>query len=443
VALVYLCGVAIRILYTLGFQRPETMLYADMQLYVDRARRFAAGVPMDRADVTSGFGYPWMLAWLSPDGRTFVPAVIVQLIISCLLPLALGLLGAAAYGRRTALLAIVFGSLYYPFIEYGALFLTEIHFVFWLTLAFAGFLGARRAQTRGRGIACGVGGGIALSVAATFKTLALPAAFVYFVADGVAQALVRGGSAPSLSWPARLKPWVLRGAVAVLAAAPVLGVMSRSCTKASGHFCITGKEMGHDFLLGHYGRIADIEWNAGGGRDMYRFGSPSSHLRAYEQHVRVPFSIADAPANRAEAWRWVSAHPGEAIVLSLDHVYDTLFGPVMWPTMNNPKTWTLAAVSQFVFILFLFVPTVLALARVTRRGWRQTLTSRTFLVFTPIAALLLTVMLATGETRYRIPFDVFFIAIACAYLVSDLTRVDGPGRDAIIPSGTAAARSRS
>jgi hypothetical protein len=438
VALVYLCGVVIRILYTLRIQRPETILYADMQLYIDRARRLAAGIPMDRADVTTGIGYPTLLAFLIPDGHTFGTAVVFQLIISCLLPLALGLLGAAAYGRRTALLAIVFGSLYFPFIEYGALFLTEIHFAFWMTLAFAGFLGAHRFQRRGLAIASGMGGGLALSIAATFKTLALPAAVVFFVVDGVGHALAR--SAPAQPWSARLKPWVLRGAVAVLAAAPVLGLMSRTCSRASGRFCITGKEMGHDFLLGHYGRIADVEWTAPGGHDMYRFGSPSSHLRSYEQHVKVPFSIGDPAANRAEAWRWIKAHPGEAAVLSLDHVYDTMFGPVMWPTMNNSKTWTLAAASQFAFILLLFVPTVLALARVSRRGLRQALASRTALVFAPIAALMITVTLATGEVRYRIPFDAFFITIACAYLVSDLRRVDG---GEITPSETAAARSRS
>ena len=440
VALVYLCGLVIRILYTLRIQRPESIMYADMQLYVDRARRIAAGIPLTGPDVTQGLGYPALLAFMSPDGRTFGPAVILQLVISCLLPLALGLLGIAAYGRRTGLLALVFGTLYFPFIEYGALFLTEIHFVFWMTLAFAGFLGARRLQRRGLAIASGVGGGIALSISATFKTLALPAAFVFFVVDGVAAALARGGSGSAASWSARLKPWVLRGAVAVLAAAPVLGVMSRTCTRASGRFCITGKEMGHDFLLGHYGRIADVEWASPGGRDLYRFGSPSSHLRSYEQHAKVPFSISDPAANRTEAWRWIRTHPGEAAVLSLDHVYDTLFGPVMWPTMNNGKTWTLAATSQFAFILLLFVPTVLALARVTRRGLRQALASRTALVFAPIAALLMTVMLATGEVRYRIPFDVFFITIACAYLVSDLTRVDG---GEVTPSETAADRSRS
>jgi hypothetical protein len=80
----------------------------------------------------------------------------------------------------------------------------------------------------------------------------------------------------------------------------VLGVMSSVCTRVSGRFCVTGKELGHDFLLGHYGRIADIEWNDPG-RDVSKFGSPSSYLRNYQQHVKVPFSIGNAAANKEES----------------------------------------------------------------------------------------------------------------------------------------------
>ena len=54
------------------------------------------------------------------------------------------------------------------------------------------------------------------------------------------------------------------------------------------------------------------------------------------------------------------------------------------------------------------------------------MTSRTALVLAPVVALTITVAIATGEVRYRIPFDVFFIVIACAYASRDLARVDGP-----------------
>jgi hypothetical protein len=68
---------------------------------------------------------------------------------------------------------------------------------------------------------------------------------------------------------------------------------------------------------------------------------------------------------------------------------------------------------------------VLACAHLSKRGWRACLTSRTALVLAPIAALTVTVAVATGEVRYRIPFDIFFIVLACAYVVGDLARVDG------------------
>jgi hypothetical protein len=47
------------------------------------------------------------------------------------------------------------------------------------------------------------------------------------------------------------------------------------------------------------------------------------------------------------------------------------------------------------------------------------------LVLSPVLGLTFTVAMATGEVRYRIPFDVFFIVVACALVVGDLRRVDG------------------
>src|SRR5215831_5079284 len=169
----YACGIALRVLYTFRIQRPEDFIYSDMGLYVSRARRMAAGEPLMPYDVSQALGYPAFIAFLNPHGNDLSSTVAAQLVISCLVPLAVGLLGWAAFGRRTGLLAVVFASLYFPFIDYGALFLAEIHFIFWLALAFAGFLSARRARRRGLAIAAALGGGFAISVAASFKALAL------------------------------------------------------------------------------------------------------------------------------------------------------------------------------------------------------------------------------------------------------------------------------
>ena len=422
VALTYLAGVVLRVLYTFRIQPPESLINSDMYFYVTLANRLAStSEPLRPWDVTHPLGYPALLAFLIAKGGSLAAAVNLQLVVSCLVPLAVGLLGAAAYGRRTGLLAVVFASLYFPFIDFGALFLSEIHFIFWLALAFAAFFAARRAQRLPVALAFAAGGGVALSIAAAFKAVALPAAAVFFVVDGIATASSRPAGAPG--WRVRLRPWLERVAVVVLAAAPLLGVQARVCTRANrGNFCVTGNKMESDFLLGHSGRTEYIKWAEDQGHGFH-FGSPGAYLRHYNDRLNVPFAMTDGGANATWAWRWIARNPGEAIVLSTNHIFDTFFGVAYWPGYEH-ATWPLAHLSQYVFIVFLFAPMIFACAAILRRGARAALTSQTALVLAPVAALILTVTVATGEVRYRIPFDVFLIAIVCAYATSELARAD-------------------
>jgi 4-amino-4-deoxy-L-arabinose transferase-like glycosyltransferase len=425
VALIYLAGIILRVQYTLNVHPPEAQISSDMGLYVGLARKLAGAADQLRPwDVTHPLGYPALVAFLLQGGTSFARVVGVQIVVSCLLPLAMGLLGLATFGRRTALAVVAFASLYFPFIEYGALFLSEIHFILFLTLAFAGLHGARTARRPGVSLALAAGGGVALSIAAALKSVALPAAAAFFALEGLALVLGRAREGAPLPWRAWLKPWLLRGVVVAVAAAPLLGVLARVCTQANrGKFCVTGNKVGADFLLGHYGRIADIQWGSDEG-NSFHFGSPSSHLRHYDIHKTVPFPITDSAANAAEAWRWIFAHPFDAMVISLDHLYDTFFGPSMWPAFDSPS-WAYGHLSQYVFVLFLFVPALFACGAVLRRGARAFAMSRTALVLAPIGALAFTVAVATGEVRYRIPFDIFFIVVACASFVGELAQVDG------------------
>jgi hypothetical protein len=124
VGLVYLCGLAVRVIYTFHIQRPEEFITSDMFFYVSLAQKFAANHgPVDPWDVTHPLGYPALIAFLISGGGSLTRVVNLQLVVSALVPLAVGGLAAAAYGRRTAMIAVLFTSLYFPFIEYGALFL--------------------------------------------------------------------------------------------------------------------------------------------------------------------------------------------------------------------------------------------------------------------------------------------------------------------------------
>jgi hypothetical protein len=425
--LVYFVGIAIRLKYSIDLHPPTAFVHSDMSLYVDLARYFVkTGGPLIPPDVTYPLGFPAFLALLLSGGGSLARAGYVHMLVGCLVPPAVGLLGGAAFGRRTGLLALAFASLYFPFIEYGALFLTEIHSTFWMALAFAGFFGAIRARRRAVSLALAAAGGVALSLAIAMKNVALPAALVFFAVEGLALLLARPtAGAPSPSRWSRLRPWLLRGTLVAVGAAPLFTTQAVICTRANrGSFCFAGNKPAADFLLGHYGRIADIEWVGFEGGHSFRFGSPGVLLRHYDEHKRVPWTIWDNRANAAEAWRWIRAHPLDAITLSLDHVYDTFFGTSMWPTFNH-GTWPWADLSQYVFVLLLFIPTLLACARIVRSGgMRGFLTSRAALVLSPLLGLTVTVAIATGEVRYRIPFDIFFIAVAGAFVSGELRGKD-------------------
>jgi hypothetical protein len=432
-ALVYLVGIALRIRYTIDIHPPTAFVASDMSFYVDLARRLLAQHgPAGPWDLTHPLGFPAFLAILLAHGGTLAQAGYAQLVVSCLVPPAVGLLGWAAFGRRTGLLALGAASLYFPFIEYGALFLSEIHFTLWLSLAFAGFLGAIGARRRVVSLGLAAAGGLALSVAISMKNVGLLAALGFFAVEGVALLSSRpadGASprSPSPSWRARLRPWLLRGALVAVGAAPLMGVMTTVCTRANGgNFCFAGNKPAADFLLGHYGRIETLDWQPPGGRS-FGFSSPGSILRHYDGRPKVPWSITDNRANSAEAWRWIRAHPFEAVVLSLDHIYDTFGGSAMWPSFNY-QSWPFAHLFQYVFLVLLFIPTLFACGRIAKEGARAFLVSRTALVLSPVVALALTVAIATGEVRYRIPFDVFFIAVVCALVGGELRSKDPAGR---------------
>jgi hypothetical protein len=430
VLLAYFVGIALRVKYTIDIHRPEDFLGSDMSMYVQHARRLIqSGGAAGPWDVMHPLGFPAFLAFLLAGG-SLTRAAYAQLVVSCLVPGAVGLLGAAAFGRRTGLLAVVFASLYFPFIEYGALFLSEIHFVLWLALAFAAFLGAIDAQRRAVSLWLAGAGGLALSVAIAMKNVGLLAAVAFFAAEGVGLLLARRADRPEPP-PARwtpLRPWLVRGALVAIGAAPLMGVMTRVCTAAnSGQFCFSGNKPAADFLLGHYGRIEGLDWMPIDGIGV-GFVSPGVVLRHYEGHPKLPWMIEDNAANAAEAWRWIAAHPLDAAVLSLDHIYDTFFGVAMWPSFGQ-SSWPFAHLSQYVFVVLLFVPTLFAFARVARGGLRRLFASRAALVLSPAGALAITVAIATGEVRYRVPFDIFFIVVACALAVGELQARDPQARE--------------
>jgi hypothetical protein len=419
---IYCVGVAFRVIATFVTHRPENIIFSDMALYVDVAHALQKSSiwALSPNQVTHPLGFPILLSWLLPADGTYLPATLLQLTVSSLVPLAIGLLGAASFGKSTGYVGVALASVYFPFIELGSVYVTEIHFIFYMALGFAALLAATQTRTRGRRLTLAFFGGLALSIALTMKALALPATAAFFLVYAFGALGVRGKAQVRDHW----RTWFGIAAMTLLGALPIASTHSAICTHANrGTFCIAGNKSSADLLLGHSGRVKIITWK--GQHSAFSFASPGAYQRGYLKLMDVPFDVFDGPANTRMALKWIAAHPSQAAILSLNHVYDAFLGPAMWPSIDR-RTWPLGDLFQQLFVLFLLFPLACILKRECRPGLRSFVSSRVLLTLSPLVGLIVTLMIATGEIRYRVPFDMFIMVVVGAQWIGRLRAVPPP-----------------
>jgi hypothetical protein len=262
----------------------------------------------------------------------------------------------------------------------------------------------------------GIGAGILLFAATAMKVVALPAV-LGFCAVHLLLAREVGFTRRGL---------VLGGLIVGLL--PGIALLSHRVTEAnSGRRFLVSNKGAADFLLGHYGRIAGIRWHNPRDGTMFEFGSPSAFQRGYTEVRDVPFAMTDVDKNASAAWQWIRQHPGEALVLSLEHVYDTFLGSFPWPSASADDVWKLTEGFHFAYVGLLLLPALLRCYDVMRaEGVRGFLRSREFLILSPLIGVLAAVFVATGEARYRIPFDCCIILVAIQFYRSLSIRVTSP-----------------
>ncbi len=428
----YVLGVVARWRFICVLHDPREYIWSDMKLYVELGTRFAAS---DHAATTRDVIFPpgeaKVFAWLIAADPTLALAVRYQLLITALLPLAILALGWVAFGKSTGRAALLASSFYFPFIDYGGYFLTEIPMALLMTLTAALFLWAIRRRSP-LGIALGaLGAGAVCSAAMAFKFVALPAMLclvAVFVAfhrhDGAdlkgCRASARHGrdavDSPALGGRRLSRKLRILAAAALIAGTlPLSAAMSYRCTTGNGgRFCLVSNKGPADFLMGHYGRFELLRWNDGD--HWQESGSPSAHQRGYRNTTEVPFAISDGERNSAQAWGWIRANPGPALVLSVEHVYDLFFGALPWPTVTDPQWWHLSEAFHFLFIVLVLMPVLFLCFDILRRdGLAKLLASRELLVLSPVFGVMAAVFIATGEPRYRVPFDGFLLVLAVEF----------------------------
>ncbi len=399
----YLGGIWLRWMYILHKHDPRDFVYSDMKMYMRLAQNLANPDHIPTAlDVTHPPAMSMTLAWFLENYPDLQELVYLQLGVSILVPLSVGLLGLAAFGRKTALWAIAVSSLYFPFIDYGGYFLAEIYMMLLIPLCMALYLWAATAKRLAVRIAFAVAAGGVLFVAFSFKMVAIPG----LVGFAIVHLLFYKGP--------RFRVKAAAFAIMLLTALPGAMQLQKRCTEVTGFFCVGSNKSGADFLMGHYGRVRSIRWKPkkGGSR---RFGSPAAVQHGYSWRRTVDFSITDREQNMAAAWGWIRENRFKALVLSTEHVTDAFGVNLPWPSWAT-DWWAVSQAAQYIFLVFFGLPAIFRFIDIARRrGFIDMMRSMELSVISPYFGLALAVFIATGEARYRLPFDAVGIVVGLQF----------------------------
>lgn len=417
----FLCGAVWRGLYVLKFHDIRSHADSDMRMYLNLAKKFATpGFVPKIDDITHPPATAMLFSWFYRHDETYQSLAYFQTVITCLVPLAVAAFALAVFDRRTATWALIVSSLYFPFIDYGGYFLSEVYMILLNPLTAALFIASAKQKTIPRVVAVGLVAGVAFWVSMAFKMVAFPAMLGFC----------------SLYWlfsrDASRKFKTIAVLTLFLGAAPGTIALSARCTKANeGHFCLVSNKSPADFLLGHYGRIQSLTWKVPSINYHVSFGNPSAYQHGYRETPTVAFKLTDGPQNNAAAWGWIRTHRIEALVLSIEHVYDTFCGGLPWPSIAD-AVWPASEGFHFIYLVFLLVPSLtLCLDVIRRQGLRKFLESRELLVLSLVFGLVAAVAAATGEPRYRIPYDSVFILLAIRFYL-DFNQQRTPASEAIV-----------
>jgi hypothetical protein len=402
----YIGGVLWRWLHLYRSHDPRAAVYSDMQVYINAARKLAIeGYQLGPLDVTHPPATSWLFAQLYQLDPTFYKLMILQFVVSALIPLALAALAWVAFDQVCAAWAMAISSGYYYHVEYAGFFLSEVYMMLLIPVIMALYLLAVRSKRWSNTVVFGVLAGVCFFVAMSFKTVAGPAIFGFCVVHWLFTTGIKR----------RVKTIAL--VTTGLAAIPGMLMVSKRCTEANrGKFCVNSNKSAADFLLGHYDRIESLKWTDS------QFGNPSAQQHGYEHVAQVGFSITDSEQNLATAWDWIMTNKVEALVLSVQHIFDLYSVNAPWPVIWTPE-WPTAQAVMYLFMMLIIWPACLLLFDMARSsGPVRMFQSIEFALFSVTFGVMLAVFIATGEPRYRLPFDCVFIILGVQFYRRMLAR---------------------
>jgi 4-amino-4-deoxy-L-arabinose transferase-like glycosyltransferase len=402
-------GAAIRLVWGLFLHPPLNYVYSDMGGYVDRAIRVATGGALSRFDTFYPPGTHLLLALpLSIFGhgrRGLWVASVFWVLLSAVVPLLAWRVALRFMSRPAAAITATLCAIWPLFITYGGFFLSEIPSIVFLLLTL--WLAMRAAEGSGRDAA----------IAAALAGLSAGAALA-----------IR----PQLVLNVAIAGWMMlrkrehRARIAGLAGLgliiPVASVLVVNAA-AAGRFVGISENGGLNFFQGHCPVHTVTTGNPTTG--FLVFASPVVVENNRGLDYVFPTHLAwEQSYFFRQGLRCMKADPAGQFEVVARNVADLGITSVPWPQAEDrglrrlvrPTNVTYSALLPSIVVASIF------LARRKRRQGRRG--GERFLI-AHLLAVLPTAVVFYGDPRFRVPYDVFGLALIAVLIAEVLVKRQG------------------
>src|SRR2546430_94734 len=404
-------GAAIRAAWVLVLHSPLDHIYSDSKTYVDTAMHLAQLAQPERFDAFYPPGTRVLLAiplvLVGPDRDGLTAGAVLWAVLSALTPYFMWRYVRLLLPRPAAALGAGLCALWPLHIAYAGFFTSETPGLAFLVLSLWIAERAVRGLSIRDGLLAGLAGGMAAAIRPAFALNIVLAAFplVRRVRVRVAPLIaLAAGSALVL---------VLVVAHEALIVGRVVGVSENS---------------GVTFYLGH----CDIRRVTTGTPEtlMYQFQTPvATQLDRGKNAVFPDHQVWDQEFFYAQGMSCIAADGLAHARVIVRHIYDMGLSTIPWPPSNDEGLKQVVSSANVGYVLLLpFI--VVATVRKIRRLWPLGAGRGELKLLGQLSLALATAIVYFGDPRFRVPFDVFGLALAASLIADRVApsslRNDGP-----------------
>lgn len=385
-------------LYQAGL-RPDLFLYADMAVYFYRGMRFAQGLNL--LSKTDLFFPPAISVFYAPFFLFFSKIAAMRAIWfaqACLLasaPTLTALLSLTLFPtrEREAQLIAILAAIFFPALVFSGFFLTEPLFIFLLLLALLQLARAWKTKnTISNWFLAGLLSGLAFVVRSHGGGILLAGGFAAFKSHK------RLAHLTALMLGFFL---ILSGQFALnskIAGEPALYVSTNDAfniylgqSRLRGTGCVDPKT----------------------GHSAFFFNNNSSFESNFEETQIVECSMEDRPYFFKRSWDLWQENPARQILHSLKNLQELFALAPEWPLRNAPRFYGADRLAQTLVLFFISLPALHSIVVAFRH--RKNLDETIFLLL-PVVTLFGLIALASGQSRYFLPFRYLLIVFAAPVL---------------------------